>query len=110
MTTNTPIQSSIKNNGSQEPIIFQIIDWVQYHEFEDLDDGEINPSKSNKQDNSGDEGTDELDPRYCLKVVSMFRFVNPSKEIRISGGREVNLRSLQPMGLYAANSILLEII
>lgn len=27
------------------------------------------------------------------------------KEIRISGGREVNLRSLQVMGLYAANSI-----
>ncbi|MFY4776854.1 biotin synthase BioB [Metabacillus sp. RGM 3146] len=51
------------------------------------------------------EGTNELDPRYCLKVLALFRFVNPSKEIRISGGREVNLRSLQPMGLYAANSI-----
>jgi biotin synthase len=47
----------------------------------------------------------ELDPRYCLKVLAMFRYVNPSKEIRISGGREVNLRSLQPLGLYAANSI-----
>jgi len=50
-------------------------------------------------------GTDELTPRYCLKVLSLFRFINPSKEIRISGGREVNLRSLQPFGLYAANSI-----
>lgn len=50
-------------------------------------------------------GTDELNPRYCLKVLSLFRFINPSKEIRISGGREVNLRSLQPLGLYAANSI-----
>ena len=30
-----------------------------------------------------------------------------SKEIRISGGREVNLGSLQPLGLYAANSIFL---
>lgn len=35
----------------------------------------------------------------------MFRFMNPTKEIRISGGREVNLRSLQPFGLFAANSI-----
>jgi biotin synthase len=51
------------------------------------------------------EGTDELDPRYCLKVLALFRYINPTKEIRISGGREVNLRSLQPLGLYAANSI-----
>ncbi|QOR68949.1 biotin synthase BioB [Cytobacillus suaedae] len=51
------------------------------------------------------EGVNELDPRYCLKVLALFRFINPTKEIRISGGREVNLRSLQPLGLYAANSI-----
>lgn len=46
-----------------------------------------------------------LNPRRCLKTVAMFRFVNPTKEIRLSGGREINLRSLQAMGLYAANSI-----
>lgn len=51
------------------------------------------------------EGTNELNPRYCLKVLALFRYMNPTKEIRISGGREVNLRSLQPMGMYAANSI-----
>ena len=51
------------------------------------------------------EGTNELTPIYCLKVLALFRFMNPSKEIRISGGREVNLRTLQPLGLYAANSI-----
>ncbi|CAM4182807.1 biotin synthase BioB [Lederbergia lenta] len=51
------------------------------------------------------EGTNELNPRYCLKVLCLFRMINPSKEIRISGGREVNLRSLQPFGLYPANSI-----
>ncbi|PWI58105.1 biotin synthase BioB [Sulfoacidibacillus thermotolerans] len=50
-------------------------------------------------------GVRELDPRYCLKVLAMFRYVNPEKEIRVSGGREVNLRSLQPLALYAANSI-----
>lgn len=33
------------------------------------------------------------------------RYINPTKEIRISGGREVNLRSLQALGLYPANSI-----
>lgn len=51
------------------------------------------------------EGTNELSPTYCLKVLCLFRFINPTKEIRISGGREVNLRSLQPLGLYPANSI-----
>ncbi len=47
----------------------------------------------------------ELNPRYCLKVLAMFRMVNPDREIRIAGGREIHLRSLQPMGLYAANSL-----
>ncbi|RKL64867.1 biotin synthase BioB [Salipaludibacillus neizhouensis] len=51
------------------------------------------------------EGVNELTPVYCLKVLALFRFINPTKEIRIAGGREVNLRSLQPLGLYAANSI-----
>lgn len=51
------------------------------------------------------EGVRELNPLYCLKALALFRFINPTKEIRISGGREVNLRSLQPLGLYAANSI-----
>lgn len=47
----------------------------------------------------------QLDPRYCLKVLAMFRLVNPDREIRIAGGRELHLRSLQPLGLYAANSV-----
>jgi len=49
----------------------------------------------------------DLDPNRCLKVLAMVRFVNPEKEIRVAGGREVNLRSLQPLALYAANSIFL---
>lgn len=47
----------------------------------------------------------DLDPRYCLKVLAMFRLTNPATELRIAGGREVNLRSMQSMGLYAANSM-----
>ena len=50
-------------------------------------------------------GPSELTPNYCLKVLAMFRLVNPSRELRIAGGREMHLRSLQPLGLYAANSI-----
>ena len=48
---------------------------------------------------------DHLNPRYCLKVLAMFRLTNPATELRIAGGREVHLRSLQAMGLYAANSM-----
>lgn len=50
-------------------------------------------------------GVRQLNPRYCLKVLAMFRLANPSSEIRIAGGREMHLGSLQPLGLYAANSI-----
>jgi biotin synthase len=46
-----------------------------------------------------------LTPRHCLRILCLFRFLLPKQEIRISGGREVHLRTLQPMGLYAANSI-----
>jgi len=51
------------------------------------------------------ENVQELDPRYCLKVLAMFRLTNPRTEIRVAGGREVNLRSMQPLALYAANSM-----
>lgn len=47
----------------------------------------------------------DLNPRYCLKALAMVRLVNPRSELRIAGGREVHLRSLQPLGLYAANSL-----
>jgi biotin synthase len=47
----------------------------------------------------------DLNPRYCLKVLAMFRLVNPDREIRIAGGRELHLGSMQALGLYAANSI-----
>jgi biotin synthase len=51
------------------------------------------------------EGTWELDPRRCLKILALLRLVCPSKEIRVAGGREVNLGSLQPLALYPANAI-----
>ncbi len=50
-------------------------------------------------------GANHLTPQRCLKTLCLFRFVNPAKEIRVAGGRELNLRSLQPLSLYPANSI-----
>lgn len=49
----------------------------------------------------------DLTPMACLRVLCLFRFLCPSKEIRVSGGREVHLRALQPLALFAANSIFL---
>jgi biotin synthase len=46
-----------------------------------------------------------LDPRFCLKVLCLFRFVCPDREIRLSAGREAHLGTLQPLGLYPASAI-----
>lgn len=50
-------------------------------------------------------GTWKLNPRYCLKTLCLFRLANPRCELRIAAGREMHLGPLQPLGLYAANSI-----
>jgi biotin synthase len=46
-----------------------------------------------------------LSPPDCLRALAMMRFVNPSRDIRVAGGREVNLRHMQPLALYPANSM-----
>ena len=47
----------------------------------------------------------DITPRFALKILAMYRFVCPDREIRVSAGREVHLRSLQPMAFYAANAL-----
>ena len=51
------------------------------------------------------ENCDNLTPLRCLKVLCLFRFLHPRTELRVAGGREHNLRSLQPLALYPADSI-----
>ncbi len=48
---------------------------------------------------------EQLNPRRCLKILSLARFLCPDREIRAAGGREYHLRSLQPLALYAVDSI-----
>lgn len=45
-----------------------------------------------------------LTPMEALKIISVFRFVLPDKEIKIAGGRERNLRDLQSWMFYAGAS------
>ena len=49
-----------------------------------------------------------LTPIKCLFLLSLMRFYNPKSEIRIAGGREIQLKSLQPLSLFPANSIFVE--
>lgn len=50
----------------------------------------------------------QLTPFEALKIISVFRFVLPDKEIKIAGGREKNLRDLQSWMFYAgANSTMI---
>ncbi|WP_432791265.1 biotin synthase BioB [Brevibacterium sp. K11IcPPYGO002] len=53
------------------------------------------------------EGTWALTPQHCMRILCAVRFLCPDRELRIAGGREMHLRSLQPMSLHVANSLFL---
>jgi biotin synthase len=47
----------------------------------------------------------KLSPRQCLKVLALFRLANPRADLRVAAGRELHLGWLQPLALFAANSM-----
>ena len=49
-----------------------------------------------------------LSPEYCLRVLCLYRFLNPKAEIRMAAGRERYLRNMEVMALYPANSLFLD--
>jgi biotin synthase len=44
-----------------------------------------------------------LTPRDCLRIIALFRLAHPRRDLFVCGGREVNLRQLQPL-LFAAGA------
>jgi len=49
-----------------------------------------------------------LEPVEILKIIALFRYVLPEKDIRVCGGRETNLRDLQGLVFFAgANGFML---
>ena len=52
-------------------------------------------------------GTKLLTPLRCLRILALARFACPDREIRMAGGREMHLRSLQSQALHLANSLFL---
>lgn len=51
------------------------------------------------------EGRAPLPAAECLRTLAMFRLVNPAADLRAAGGREACLGAMQPLCLYAVNSI-----
>lgn len=54
------------------------------------------------------ENVQDLTPEYCLRILCLFRFLNPQAEIRIAAGREYHLRSMEVLSLYPANSLFMD--
>ncbi len=52
------------------------------------------------------ENANFLTPLKCLRILTAIRMAIPEAEIRICGGREYNLRELQPLGLFPANALM----
>jgi len=49
-----------------------------------------------------------LEPMEILKIIAVYRFIFPDKEIKVAGGREENLRDVQSWMFYAgANSTMI---
>lgn len=46
-----------------------------------------------------------LSPQDCLRGLALFRLVVPTADIRVAGGREVSLGTLQPLALWPASSM-----
>ena len=52
----------------------------------------LNPIQGTRLENN-----DFLTPLECLKIIALYRFILFDKDIRICGGREFNLKQLQPL-------------
>lgn len=51
---------------------------------------------------------EKLAPFEALRIIALFRFIHPKRDIKIGGGREVTLRDLQGWMYYAgANSVMI---
>lgn len=49
------------------------------------------------------EDASNLTPRECLRIIALIRLMMPTRDIVVCGGRQVNLRDLQPL-IFAAGA------
>ena len=50
------------------------------------------------------EGAARISPLRCLKIIALFRYVLPQKDILVCGGREANLKEFAPLVFFAGAS------
>ncbi|HOW69660.1 MAG TPA: biotin synthase BioB [Phycisphaerae bacterium] len=48
-------------------------------------------------------GQRPLEPLECLKIIAIYRFILPTQDLKVAGGREVNIRDLQSW-IFAAGA------
>jgi len=48
----------------------------------------------------------DLTPLKCLKIIALFRLFNPKSEIRLCGGRELNLKDYHDVAFEVANCLM----
>ncbi|MBF0385825.1 MAG: biotin synthase BioB, partial [Candidatus Omnitrophica bacterium] len=50
----------------------------------------------------------DLSPESCLRILCLFRLLNPKADIRISAGREIYLRNMETLAFYPATSLFID--
>lgn len=78
------------------------------YSLKELDVESIPLNFLNPRPGTPEDGRIPPSPRRCLRILAVYRLIHPHRDLRAAGGREINLRSLQPLSLYAANSIFTE--
>ncbi len=89
--------------NEKESDVIEVAYSLQQRKVESIPVNFLMPIKGNPLDQMPN-----LTPEYCLRVLCLYRFVNPRAEIRMAAGREIHLRSLEVLGLYPANSLFLD--
>jgi biotin synthase len=89
--------------GEESIDIVEVAFKLREHEVPSIPVNFLIPITGNRVHDDG-----SLTPERCLRALCLMRFINPTAEIRVAGGREGHLRSMQPLALYPANSLFVE--
>ncbi len=87
--------------GESDEDVYSLIETLRDIEVDSVPLNFLHPIKGTPLENAH-----FLTPLRCLKILTAFRFGVPKSEIRVCGGREYNLRELQPLSLFPANALM----
>ncbi|ADY73704.1 Biotin synthase [Desulfurobacterium thermolithotrophum DSM 11699] len=87
--------------GESEEDVISIIETWKELQVDSIPVNFLHPIKGTSFENAN-----FLTPLKCLRILTAIRIAIPEAEIRICGGREYNLKELQPLGLFPANALM----